>query len=1284
MTYLKLKSMVRSLIVLGMILLCAATANAAYLSINAGADNNTIGAGGGRVYNQAGIGAGHELAVGSVIQYIYAGSDGAINPPATDGDKTGDDVILSTRSVGDDTVYLVFSHVAGQFYHSVTGTYTSGSPKVYVRAWNSSSIATATHYGNSALVDPAVNPSVPPLPTDVGLANFATTLTKPVAAATITRTPATVAVTITEGEDAADATFQVGNSGSASLSYTLTESATWITSIAPATGSVAVGAANNTHTIHFSTAALTTADSPYTANISIADTKATNSPQTVAVTVTVNAPAHGTLQFNPTTYTRSEDGTSATITVTRTGGTDGAVGVHYATSNGTATAGSDYTAASGDLSWAEGESASKTFTVTILNDTVAESDETVNLTLSAATGGATLGTHSATLTITDDGDVPLDVTPPTISETIPDNGETNVTLTQTISITFSEPMDIDSVSIACVPNPTGGFTAGTWSGGNRTVAFTHTTPFINSTAYDITVTGQDVAGNDLSGDTDFGFTTIAPDSPTIEHVYRKVGEAATTTDSWGYVYNNIDIKGHNFGDDPGSINRSTLQNHVTLAGLTIPTNQVYYWSDTSIVVGIPQTIEATNIVAGAKAVIVTHDTRTSNSLDFTVRPYIYGLVPDTGAVGDPVTINGTALGANIPNVAVSFNGTEATVSTVNHTSLVTEVPAGATSGPLTVTVNGQPSNTPSFTVVGATEPVVTGINPNQSEQGQTLTVTISGTNTNWSGDLASSVTFSGTGITVNSASATNATTVSANITIAAGATVGARTVTVTGASGSATFTVNAKTAPTPVISGVLPASAYVGQTIVINGANLGTQEGTSTITIGGVTGHPTAWGENQITLAVPAGVSGTAAIAITVNGVTGNTANLIITSGGVVIEDFEGGCVDNWEFDYTGDGTADSGYYVFENVADITPDDAHINTDLRQAAAAKHGSQGARVKYSYVGTDGSDWGGGWGAQLANTLNLDPYDTINFFVNWDGSENDVKLTLKDSKGTAYFTTISHLTLASTVNYGQIIRHKSDFAFDADDPANVTGTIDWGHIVSYNFAYITKNTSPSYHTLDSITAGSVNLGGTSEVQPIISGEVIVTSIDPSAAPAGAKFKAMGSGFGAAQGQSLLIFENQSSHKTYSVNVNTWSDTQIEAIVPTLAPAGVYTLKVAKIAISAGTIQAFESNAVGFQVTANAAGGGAATVFPNPFNPLSSVSNKANVTIAYSTGGAANIGIYIYDMTGRLVLHDTTTASQTTWNGKDTQGSYVGDGVYLIRIANEDTKGLIAKARVLVIKQ
>jgi subtilisin-like proprotein convertase family protein len=121
--------------------------------------------------------------------------------------------------------------------------------------------------------------------------------------------------------------------------------------------------------------------------------------------LTTLAPTPGQLKFASSDFNEDEKNGAATITVNRTGGTLGSVTVGYATSNGTATggasctAGVDYVTTSGTLTFPAGI-ASRTFSVSICNDTVVESGETLNLRLSNPTGGATLGSPStATLTI---------------------------------------------------------------------------------------------------------------------------------------------------------------------------------------------------------------------------------------------------------------------------------------------------------------------------------------------------------------------------------------------------------------------------------------------------------------------------------------------------------------------------------------------------------------------------------------------------------------------------------------------------------------------------------------------------------------------------------------------------------------------------------------------------------------------------------------------------------------------------------------------------------------------
>ena len=100
-------------------------------------------------------------------------------------------------------------------------------------------------------------------------------------------------------------------------------------------------------------------------------------------TATLNIGDNDMLKFSLSTYTAKENAGQATITVKLSAVSDSEVRVDYATSDDSAAAGQDYVAASGTLIFLPGET-SKTFAVTILDDTLAEASETVKLTLSNA------------------------------------------------------------------------------------------------------------------------------------------------------------------------------------------------------------------------------------------------------------------------------------------------------------------------------------------------------------------------------------------------------------------------------------------------------------------------------------------------------------------------------------------------------------------------------------------------------------------------------------------------------------------------------------------------------------------------------------------------------------------------------------------------------------------------------------------------------------------------------------------------------------------------------------
>lgn len=128
---------------------------------------------------------------------------------------------------------------------------------------------------------------------------------------------------------------------------------------------------------------------------------ALSNPTSAVVSIAGDAAAAvGSVQLSASGYTVSQSSGSVTATVNRTGGSSGAVTVHYAAANGTADAGADFTASSGTLSWASGDAASKTFSVPVSNATPFSGSKNFTLTLSGPTGGLALSSPTnATVTI---------------------------------------------------------------------------------------------------------------------------------------------------------------------------------------------------------------------------------------------------------------------------------------------------------------------------------------------------------------------------------------------------------------------------------------------------------------------------------------------------------------------------------------------------------------------------------------------------------------------------------------------------------------------------------------------------------------------------------------------------------------------------------------------------------------------------------------------------------------------------------------------------------------------
>ncbi|MEP0914191.1 hypothetical protein NDI45_25110 [Leptolyngbya sp. GB1-A1] len=130
----------------------------------------------------------------------------------------------------------------------------------------------------------------------------------------------------------------------------------------------------------------------------------TANPTTYSFDIRLKAPEganFGQIQFDPSSFSVDEDAGTFNITLTRTGGTDGNVGVELRRFGGTATNLDDFSFHPATAIFEQGET-EKTFTYSLLDDDLVEGDETAIFELVNPMGGVAIGSNNqATLTILD-------------------------------------------------------------------------------------------------------------------------------------------------------------------------------------------------------------------------------------------------------------------------------------------------------------------------------------------------------------------------------------------------------------------------------------------------------------------------------------------------------------------------------------------------------------------------------------------------------------------------------------------------------------------------------------------------------------------------------------------------------------------------------------------------------------------------------------------------------------------------------------------------------------------
>ena len=226
-------------------------------------------------------------------------------------------------------------------------------------------------------------------------------------------------------------------------------------------------------------------------------------------------------------------------------------------------------------------------------------------------------------------------------------------------------------------------------------------------------------------------------------------------------------------------------------------------------------------------------------------PSITSLSPTSGAVGSVVTISGANFGATQGASTISFNGIAAGPTVWSATNIVVPVPNGATSGPISITVNGSPAST-NFQVLG---PYLASIAPSFAGIGSTVTVIGTGFGATQG---TGSIIVGGKQPFVVSWSDTQIVAA-----IIPGTTSGQAQVSQGGfASNSLNFAV-----ATPSLARVSPASGTAGTQVTFSGSGFGTLQGGGNVLLGTNYGSIVSWSDTQIIATVtPGSASGTAQV----------------------------------------------------------------------------------------------------------------------------------------------------------------------------------------------------------------------------------------------------------------------------------------------------------------------------------------------------------------------------------------------------------------------------------------
>jgi hypothetical protein len=332
----------------------------------------------------------------------------------------------------------------------------------------------------------------------------------------------------------------------------------------------------------------------------------------------------------------------------------------------------------------------------------------------------------------------------------------------------------------------------------------------------------------------------------------------------------------------------------------------------------------------------------------------------------------------------------------------------------------------------------------------------------------------------------------------------------------------------PSISGISPTSGPVGTSVTISGADFGTTQGSSSVTLNGTAVTVTSWSDTQIVVAVPVGATDGSIVVTTGSG----------TSNGVLFDVTVVDAAPTVSISNPADGSTVSGTV---NVTATASDDngvSKVEFYIHDVLAAT--DTGAPYEYSWDTTSHANGACPVKAIAYDTASQTAQDVNNITVS-NIVDNPPAVTIDSpADGSTVSGTVNVTATASDDNGVSSVEFYVDDALRSTD-AVAPYAYSWDTTLETNAAHAVK--AIAYDTLGQ-TATDIN---NVTVNNVVNAPIVI-SVDPIAGPIGTPVTINGSRFGATQGSSTATFNG-----AQAVTINYWSDTQIIATVPLGASTG-----------------------------------------------------------------------------------------------------------------------------------